>query len=674
MKYNSKGSFHLSLIAIRESFVSLVPYLVVSSLAILAGQFIHVFNIESSALNLHSFDAIYSVPSKYFPLALFISLSYHFSIRFNVNSIVSMVLSVLVFFSLESIIHTEQKSGALFNTEASFLIIIIPITTNLLLKYFSLKKTGINFSVNSNINNTFKYIVPFLVVYVASIVFYSACYMGISAAPPVMVNSDFLPNEIIYFMVSTASHILWFLGIHGFNFITVITGQGFFNGIVFGELTYKAFQDTFVVFGGAGSSLSLLLAIFFFAKNTHCLNIAKMSAPFAIFNINEVLIFGLPIVLNRYLFIPFITVPIFNMTLAYFLVPLIPATASLASIPWTTPIFLNAYLIYDESFYIILFQLFLLVSGIFIYRPFVTAFSNAQTIGFYAKKLQKNLDLISPLQSLESLEANKAQASIIRANSHLDSIIDLLKKNSLLIYYQPKVNIKTGSCNEYEALLRLKNPDGHITGPYFLEDIEDAGMASVIDLWVARQVCEDMEKWKNEAFSVKIGVNLHPDTLKDKAAIQEILSILENKNIEFEIIERGLMDESDKKESVLYLKEKGFDLSIDDFGVGYSSLITLCDLPIDSVKLDKSIIDLIHTDAGYKVAKHITSLCHDLGFKCIAEGVETKKQLDILKAINIQYCQGYYFSPAIPQSQVSSYEPRKDQPAIALLRTLPLKN
>ncbi|NEO87797.1 MAG: PTS sugar transporter subunit IIC/EAL domain-containing protein [Spirulina sp. SIO3F2] len=656
IKQNWRNYLSLTLTAIRESFISLVPYVIVSSLALLIGQFLESIEFESNLLDINAIKKLSNAPNQYLPLALLISLTFHIARRLKVPPLLSILLSISILFSLDSIISGNQSNALFIYSEPSLLIVAIPIISIGLLKYLT-AKLQLNFhgKTHHKIREIHEIAFPFAITYLISIAIHTVTYLLISK--PLLPEIELLSigQDLNYILRTLFGQILWFLGIHGRNFFDTIIGADLYSYTIFENLSYQQFHDLFVVCGGSGSGLSLLISILLFSKSKQSFEIARLSLPFVLFNINEILLFGIPIVLNRVLLTPFLLVPAFNISVAYICLPLISNGVSDASVAWTTPIFLNAYLTFDNSIYIIALQAFLLVCDIAIYRPYVKRFSRLQNPNYHIQKMERHLGLLDSLQAAEGIEFHKEQASIIRANVKLDKIIELLQKNSLTVYYQPKIDIKKNICHQFEALLRLKTPSGHVMGPYFLEDIEKAGLAALIDLWVCQTVSQDLNNWKKYGFSPEISINLHPDTLGNGNTLQKIVMALMNQRIEFEIIERSLIEFSDCKSGVLYLREQGFTIALDDFGAGYSNLLTLSELPIHTVKLDRSIITRIDQPSGYKVVKHVNALCTDLKFQCVAEGVETEQQLQILKKMGLQYCQGYYFAQAMPPEETLRY-------------------
>jgi len=234
----------------------------------------------------------------------------------------------------------------------------------------------------------------------------------------------------------------------------------------------------------------------------------------------------------------------------------------------------------------------------------------------------------------------------------------MLSDDDLLVYYQPKVDLKHGCSESFEALLRLRQSDGNIVGPFFLKDIETAGLSPVLDLWVCKRVLSHLEDWKKQGFEPSVSINLHPDTLQDPEVVEQIARLLVGWPVEFEILERALVEGEKAIDQLRLLKDKGFRIAIDDFGVGYSSYEFITSFDIDTIKLDKTLIDRIDERKGYLVCKHAFVLAQDLDCDCIAEGAETRGQIERLQRMGARYIQGWYFSPALPIEAVPEYRPR----------------
>ncbi len=653
----SKSSIFI--IALQEGFVSIVPYLLISSLGILLSMFFRHYDIRFWIFTPDLIDSISNTLSGYISVIALVAISFRFAIRYNVDQTVAVFLSLAVFFTATAVMtdmFPELAKRMNYAVKLNYISIIIPIVSTLLLKKVLSRikiETGY-MGINIHVYRVFKYVFPFLISYILLIPMVLLLILSGSYIGRVFSQYFFsMPKGIFLISRALLSQLFWFIGIHGPHLVNAFFDRSFLHYDIFPGLSYGVFYRLFAVSGGSGMGLSLLLALAAVKKQKHDIQILKISAPFAVFNINTLLIFGLPVIFNPYLFIPFVFIPVLNTGLAYIFLSLLKPAFSGMSGPWTTPVFVDAYIATGGNYYVIAFQVFLILLGTAIYYPFVKRYTLSQSTDNHLKNIEHKLDIVFSVQAKESLSAYEAQHSIIQSNYELEKIINILDKDSLSVYYQPKVDINTGESKSYEALLRLKLANGEITGPYFLENMEQAGLAPVIDLWVCQAVKNDLDRWAEEGFYPSVGVNLHPDTLQDKETVSNICTLLSGMNVEFEIIERSLLDNLKAREMVGYIRDSGFKIAIDDFGIGHSNFDTITYFDIDSVKLDKSLVEMIHTPRGFTVCSHIVSLCTDLGIECVAEGVETEGQVEELKRAGVNFIQGYIFSKAVPAGKLA---------------------
>ncbi len=235
------------------------------------------------------------------------------------------------------------------------------------------------------------------------------------------------------------------------------------------------------------------------------------------------------------------------------------------------------------------------------------------------------------------------------------SMRSALINNHFILYYQPKVD-RAGSIIGMESLIRWQSPEeGFIPPDEFIPLAEKSGFIVDIGYYVLHRACEQNRSWQDLGFSPRrVAVNLSPFQFKQPDLIQNIARILEETGLEprwmeLEITESGIM--INEEESIRKLNElhrRGIAISIDDFGTGYSSLSKLKDYPIDTLKIDKSFVDdLPANKMSGTIARTIIDLAHNLGFKVVAEGVETRDQFDFLFAHDCDQFQGYLFSPPI---------------------------
>ncbi len=236
----------------------------------------------------------------------------------------------------------------------------------------------------------------------------------------------------------------------------------------------------------------------------------------------------------------------------------------------------------------------------------------------------------------------------------LDKLIKAIENDKLEIHYQPKYDTISRKIVGAEALLRFRDNHGHMISPgIFIPIAEESGFITVIDNYVFEKVCIDINKLKEKNIeTVPISINLSRKKLEEGNFVKDYLKIIkENKisvsDIEIEITEGTILaDNKSIKHSVKELKKAGFNILVDDFGTGYSSISTLKDLDIDEIKVDRSFIT-DNSEKSKEIVKYVFNLATALKVKTTAEGVETKEQYDMLKKLNCNTIQGYYFSKVI---------------------------
>ena len=230
-------------------------------------------------------------------------------------------------------------------------------------------------------------------------------------------------------------------------------------------------------------------------------------------------------------------------------------------------------------------------------------------------------------------------------------------QREVFCYYQPKVDIRNIKVRGYEALLRFKKSDGDIVGPYFISKIEQIGFERIIDIWVINQLKKDLLIWKERNFYPKVSINISPESICNENIVQKIIDEFKGFKVSIEILERTFAKEMNLFiKNIEKLRENGFKIYIDDFGSGFSCLQYLNILPMDFIKLDRNLILNAKTKSGETLYKNIATMCKNQNFEIVAEGIETEKEIKIVKESNINVVQGFYFSKALPASSLENYE------------------
>lgn len=310
-----------------------------------------------------------------------------------------------------------------------------------------------------------------------------------------------------------------------------------------------------------------------------------------------------------------------------------------------------------KPIYINKFEFFITTSiGISIYKE----------DGNSLEELQKNADIAMYKAKREgggvycfyTKELNTQMNVNIKLESALRKAIQL---NEFTIYYQPKVDLKTGMIQGVEALLRFENEElGSVNPETFIPIAEETGLIISIGEWTLRTACATAYSWQKAGYlPITIAVNLSAKQFQQENITQLIASILQETKLqpqylELEITETAIMDNAEK--AITRLKEianMGIKIVIDDFGTGYTSINYLKQFPVSILKIDQTFIKGLPTNPNdIAITSAVISLGHNLGLKIVAEGVETKAQLQFLIEHECDYAQGYYLSHPLPPEKI----------------------
>lgn len=238
-----------------------------------------------------------------------------------------------------------------------------------------------------------------------------------------------------------------------------------------------------------------------------------------------------------------------------------------------------------------------------------------------------------------------------------------IERRELALVYQPKIELASGRVVGLEALIRWLTRSGNIVGPeQFIPVAEETGLIVPIGRWVARAACEQWMRWHASGLvPPPVAINLSPRQFVDGRLIDDIDAILRETGmdatqLQVEVTESAAMENPERTFDMLAaLRQRGLHVYIDDFGTGHSNLGQLKRMPIDALKIDKSLIDdvLIDSDDA-EIATAIIRLAHALNMRVVAEGVETPGQVAFLRARDCDEIQGYVFARPLPPDKVAA--------------------
>ncbi|HSW93864.1 MAG TPA: bifunctional diguanylate cyclase/phosphodiesterase [Gammaproteobacteria bacterium] len=256
------------------------------------------------------------------------------------------------------------------------------------------------------------------------------------------------------------------------------------------------------------------------------------------------------------------------------------------------------------------------------------------------------------------------KAMNFEAHEHIQLEMALKKainNHEFILHYQPKLNLRDGSIEGVEALIRWENPEmGLITPSRFIPLAEETGLIMPIGEWVLREACQTNQAWQTEGYEpISIAVNLSAKQFQHPNIAELVKTILSEsgmdpKYLELEITETAVMEDVEAAITKLNdIKKMGVQISIDDFGTGYTSISYLKKFPINGLKIDQSFIKDIPENANNTaITSAIIALAHTLGMKVVAEGVETAGQLQYLTDNKCDIVQGYYLSRPLPEQKI----------------------
>lgn len=589
----------------------------------------------------------------------------------SIVTVITSLVSFLVFINNTEVIFSDKIVGS----SGMFEAIIIAIIACKLFKFFYkycnriLYSRIAQLSGSIHIRESFSTVIPvMLTILIFSVIKVCFRITGLYDGQTIIneiINEVWMrgSDSISVLLTLLNTHILWFFGIHGGNIVMdSMPGLGtIVDPTTKNAIFTKEFFDTYVYLGGAGTTLGLLIAMLFSKKKSSERKLAKISILPAIFNINEIIIYGLPIIFNPYYIIPFLLSPIVLSFTAWVPVSLGLVPPITQKVEWTTPIFISGY-ISTGSVMGIVIQAFNLLLAILIYTPFVRLQERDQQrvrIRAYNKLVHEILYLQERLRK-PILNRHDETGSIARAL--MNEIKYGLMNNCVPMHleYQPKVNYK-GEIMGAEALLRWNHPIyGYVSPLVILRICEEANLANGLGRWIIKRAFSEQEYWNIQKYSkVSLSINISPRQLQeDDTLVQYVKSCIELYHIdprytELEITENATIDLSDSTQNKLkQIRAYGINLSIDDFGMGHSSLRYICDLYANIVKIDASLVRNITKDGHYKqIINSIINLCAQLKVNVVAEGVETKEQVEMLNELGCKYFQGFYFSKSLTSKE-----------------------
>ncbi|NML32843.1 cyclic di-GMP phosphodiesterase [Paraburkholderia antibiotica] len=234
-----------------------------------------------------------------------------------------------------------------------------------------------------------------------------------------------------------------------------------------------------------------------------------------------------------------------------------------------------------------------------------------------------------------------------------------LDEGQLALYYQPKLNLATGTVQGAEALVRWNSPERGLIMPVeFIRYAEESGLIGVLGRWVMETAASQAARWKAAGYNLRIAINVSARQLTDTAVVRHFAEALQHANldpclVDLELTESCLIEnEAAAIELIKQFRRLGAQVHLDDFGTGYSSLSQLGRIPLDVIKLDRSFVRSIHADMkAQALVRSMVAVAQELDFQVVAEGIETEAEEAFMKGLGVDYVQGFLYGKPMPAAE-----------------------
>ncbi|CAB3930472.1 PTS sugar transporter subunit IIC/EAL domain-containing protein [Achromobacter insolitus] len=665
--------------AIREGLLWTLPCLLITALFLVLSVIARQLGLPAALVDL--LTGVHDKLSGIMPILAGTSIGYMLSFRHRVPHLPTAFLCLSYVRIAEGLMAPYPQAAA---TLVLFIAIISPLLTVPLMawlhrrRWTQLAPDGV---ISENVRDTLNMVVPGLLT--AGLV-----VLALSAALQIPAVAQFnIPLGLASLdspftsgaLMAGLNSLLWFFGIHGYHALTPLMSvmdQAAMLNSASQSAGYEgmyALNSTllgaFVFIGGSGATLSLVAAILVFARSEPLRVLALASLPVALLNVNEILLFGLPLILNPRLLVPFILAPVTNVILALGVVQMGWLPSASTALPLTSPVLFNAYVAAGGGLGGVVLQIVLIAIGTSLYAPFVVALERQrQESGtVYFKSLDTTFTRLQE-ESLLYAHDPVVQTYADRARRNAENTrIRAISQYDFHLEFQPQVSLRSGLCTGCEALLRATGPDGARQAPLeFLRWLAQAGLMREVDLWVARQAVQQCLQWRRHDFALPMTINVTAGTLTSEDYLEKLIKVLAQADgqISVELTEDALVEDTQALHTAFdRLHAIGARVYIDDFGTGYSALSYLHQFEIDAVKIDRSFVVAQDSDRGALVLTGLLRFCEALNLQIVVEGVETDQQLKALESPAEIIVQGWYYSKALPGGSLMDYARRREAAA-----------
>lgn len=284
-------------------------------------------------------------------------------------------------------------------------------------------------------------------------------------------------------------------------------------------------------------------------------------------------------------------------------------------------------------------------------------------LGSLSKPL-KVADFVKMLSLAETVKVNQNQnINSDYAPISVDEILQGIRDNQMVLYFQPQVDLVTNQLEGVEALVRWQHPERGLVPPgLFIELAEKEGLMGELTSHIINMAVNQSEEWKSAGFNITMSVNVSAENITSLSLPEQLSDLIDDYDLDpgslvIEITESALMGELTTSLDILTrLRMKGFGLSIDDFGTGNSSLVLLHRVPFTELKIDMSFVKYMDTDVdAYAIVETCVMLAHKLHMRVVAEGIENQNIRNSLAKMGCDIGQGYHIAKPMPAEQMSKW-------------------
>jgi lactose/cellobiose-specific phosphotransferase system IIC component len=671
--------------AIRNSLVLLLPVVFVGAVALLAGSFPFAVLLpqldtvlveESRELGI----LVWNASNGILALCLVVLISHHLAIEVRTTSGAEISPPVVATVALvDFFIFVQLSSAPLGNLltlgpRGVLTAILVAIVSSELLFLF-LRSGVLDFGrkaydlMDPTLHLAVRSIIPVMatvalfILAAKSLLMLSLDMRHWASAGLVLLDETSgsqLPGLLI---LGAVSQLLWFFGIHGPNVLESVLPAMFStagDGPRALDAT-KTFFDLYVHIGGSGSTLGLLLAILLCDRLGEARRVAKYALIPTLFNINELVIFGLPIAFNPFYLVPFLAAPLLQIAVTYLCVRHGLVALDVTPVPWTTPPLLGGA-INSGSWHGGALQGFNVLMSALVYAPFVRL-DMRQRKNEAMCNVQRILAEIGNAHVRHSKVLGRHDSVGHIARKLLHEFLWDMGTERVHLSYQPQHD-GSGRVVGVEALLRWNHRHyGEIPPEVVCTLLEESNRISAFGRWTIETACRQMRDWNLAGIEIlRMSVNLSPLQLRDPLLVPFLGECLRANHLSASCFGLELTESQRVPEDALSIKTlkelhaTGINLEMDDFGMGYSSMLYIRRFHFDAIKLDGSLTkEVLQDNHCSEIIASVVQLARALDMRVVAEYVETPEQQALLEQLGCDVFQGYLYSPALTGAQCLEY-------------------